>query len=209
MKSIFLFLSIICLFACKQINDQHEGKNTIDKEILEQIKSHYQTIYGKGTRIEETNSDSILNIIYYKIPTDSDDYDGFLIDISIPKKSNMDLFSANSILYGDLNNDKIEEIVISVHTEGGGSGGNNWAQDIFVFEKIKGNYQMNSITPDGDICGCEGGSFRAKEITNGFLIGKSSCYKDDDPRCCPSIKYKTQVELANNKLKISSKTETN
>lgn len=208
MKSILLLLSVIYLIACGQNTNQQPDKNIIDKEVLNQIKSHYQTEYGKGARLEETNSDSVLQLVYHNIPKDTNDYDGFLIDISIPKKVKMNLFAANPILYGDLNNDKIDDMVISVHTEGGGGGGNVWSQDLFVFQINNGKYEITSITPDGDISGCQSGTFRATEIKNGFLIGNSSCYKDEDPRCCPSLEYITKVELSNKNLKFNSKTKT-
>ncbi len=207
MKSIILLLPIIYLTACGQTTKQETTKNTVETEILTQIKNHYQAEYGKDTRLEETNSDTILNLVYHNIPKDTNDYDGFLIDISIPKKVKMNLFAANPVLYGDLNNDKIDDIVISVHTEGGGGGGNVWSQDLFVFQKNNGKYEITSITPDGDISGCESGTFRATEIKNGFLIGNSSCYKDEDPRCCPSLEYVTKVELTDKKLKFNSKTK--
>lgn len=119
----------------------------------------------------------------------------------------MNLFAANPVLYGELNNDDIDDLVISVHTEGGGSGGNVSSQDLFVFQKNDSKYEITSITQDGEISGCESGIFRATEIKDGFLIGNSSCYNDEDPRCCPSLEYVTKVELNNMKLKFKSKTK--
>lgn len=200
-------LSILFLAACGQTIKQESKKNTVELEILNQIKNHYQTEYGKDSRLEETNSDSILNLVYYNIPKDTNDYAGFLIDIYIPKQVKMNLFAANPVLYGELNNDKTDDLVISVHTEGGGGGGNVSSQDLFVFQKIDRKYEITSITQDREISGCESGIFRATEIKDGFLIGNSSCYKDDDPRCCPSLEYVTKVELNNKKLKFKSKTK--
>ena len=217
MKSMLLLLSIIYFSACGQTSNQQTAKNTnetesikteknsIDKEILNKIKKHYQSEFSKDARLEETSSDSILNLVYYSIPKETDDYDGNLIHIYIPQRRKMDLFGANPILYGDLNNDKIEDIIISVHTEGGGGGGNNWSQDIFVFQKINGKYEITCITADGEITGCQNGSFRAKKIKDGFLIGNSSCYNDGDASCCPSLEYVTKVKLINKSLKYNSK----
>lgn len=206
MTRILLMLSIIIFSACGLVTKQNGGKNTVDTEVLNQIKSHYDAKYGKGTRNEETDSDTTLNIVYYNIPNDTNDYDGHLLGIHIPKQTKINLFGANPVLYGDLNNDKIDDIVISVHTEGSGVGANEWSQDLFVFQKNNGIYEITSITTDNEISGCENGMFRAKEINNGFLIGNSSCYKEQDSRLSPSLEYVTKIELINNKLKHSSKT---
>lgn len=206
MKYVLLFLLVMYSSACEQSKNPKSEQTIIEKEVFKQIRDHYQNKFANGARLEEKSSDSVLQLIYFSIPKDSNDYDGFLIDISIPKKIKMRLFDAVPILFGDLNNDKIDDLIVTVHTEGGGGGGNVWSQDLFLFQKSGGKYQFISFTPDIDISGCQSGSFRAREIKDGFLFGNSSCYNDDDPRCCPSLEYITKVELSNKNLKFSSKT---
>jgi hypothetical protein len=199
MKKI-IFISTFYFFSCIQSSNQKKDTNVIDNEVLDYIKSYYKTEYGKGTRLEESESDTIADLVYYNIPKDSNDYDGLLIGITIPKKVRMNLFDAEPILYGDLNNDGIEEIVITVHIEGSGAGGNTSTQELFVFQKINGKYKIITITNNNEISYCQSGIFRAKEIKNGILIGNSYCYKEEDPRCCPSLEYITKVQLIKNKL---------
>ncbi|GAA4470068.1 hypothetical protein GCM10023093_30560 [Nemorincola caseinilytica] len=180
--------------------------STIPIDVLQEIKDHYQKEYGSKARLEEENSDTLLEMTYYAIPTKEDRYDGYLIAISIPKKP-QEFCGASALLHGDLNNDGTADLAISVHTEGGGGGGNMASQDIFLYENIGGHYQLNSVTSDGDICGCDeyGGYFRATGIENGLLTGTSSCYTKDDPRCCASLAYDTKVRLDGNKLILHSK----
>ncbi len=191
----------------QSIQNNNESKDVfkLDKSIIKPIKDYYQTnfgegISGKGTRIDETISDSLIEIVYH----DKDnEVEMGLIHIWIPIKKIPDLFAANAILEGDLNNDKISDLIISVHTEGGGAGGNNYSQDIFTFISENGTYKLNSVSPDSEFSICDG-DFRAKRILDNLLIGTSSCYGPDDARCCPSLYYETKVAFENGKLKLKT-----
>ena len=215
---------LILLGACGQFNDStseeqlnktdlEDGDETlkrsdVDNYIVQAIKDYYQINFGKGARLEETISDSLIELKYYNIPDNNEDYDGMLLSITISLKKNYDLFGALPILNGDINNDQIEDLVMSVHTEGGGSGGNIWSQDIFVFIYKNEKYKLVNVTSDADICGCNYyGNFRARKIENNFLIGRSSCYTENDARCCPSLHYDVKVSLSNSELTHVSKRE--
>jgi hypothetical protein len=191
-----------------EVTKESTNEFKLDKTIINTIKDYYQTNFGKDSRLEESISDTMIYMTYYSIPKNDDDYEGFLISISIPLNKEQDLFGANSILEGDINNDGNSELLISVHTEGGGGGGNIWSQDIFSFISENGNYKLASITPDFEISGCDG-SFRAKEIADNFVLGFSSCYGPDDPRCCPSEEYDVKVVFESGKLKYRSKSKKN
>ncbi|MBU3675740.1 MAG: hypothetical protein FGM54_00950 [Chitinophagaceae bacterium] len=221
--NLIFLLIIILSTSCNQLSEEninsklHDEKNVTnnnadsikklnwpDETIIKSIKDYYQINYGKGARLEENRNDSTIEMTYYSIPDNKDDYDGHLIAIWIPLKKNMNLFAANPILEGDLNGDQIDDLILSVHTEGGGGGGNIWWQDLFVYIKENNGYKLMSVSSDKEISGCNG-DFRAKEIKNNRLIGNSSCYTDDDPRCCPSLEYKTIIKFENNKLEYVSK----
>jgi hypothetical protein len=179
-------------------------KPPLNDNIVKTIKDYYQENFGKGARLEETIDDTLIYMTYYNIPKDSNDYEGFLISISIPLIKQQDLFGANPILEGDINNDGISDLVISVHTEGGGAGGNNWSQDIFAFIAENGIFKLVSVTPDIEFSGCDG-IFRTEKILDNLIIGRSSCYGPMDARCCPSEDYKTKVIFEKGKLKFLSK----
>jgi len=207
---------LILLGSCGQLTDksskqvnQNEETNQVkddklDKTVVQSIKDYYQINFGKGSRLKESTNDTIIELTYYNIPDKDDEHDGFLISITIPLTKNQELFSAIPILEGDLNKDQKNDLVISVHTEGGGGGGNVWSQDIFVFIYDNEKYKLVNVTSDRDVCGCNG-NFRVRKIENNLIVGSSSCYAEDDARCCPSLHYETKVAFENNKLKYVSK----
>lgn len=178
----------------------------LDLAVVQSIKDYYQAKFGKGARLEETSNDTIINLTYYNIPNEDDESARFLIGITIPLIKNQELYGAVPILEGDLNKDRKNDLVISVHTEGGGDGANVWWQDIFIFIYKNKKYKLIDIKSDPEVCGCRsGGYFRARKIENNFIVGESSCYAEEDPRCCPSLYYETKVGFINNMLKYVSK----
>jgi len=176
-------------------------RNNMIKAAYPLIKNYYEDIYSKGARTEETSTDSTGGIVYYNIPKNKDDYDGYLVDITIPQKIGINLYESNPILFGDLDHDNKEEMIMTVHTEGGGGGGNIASQDVFVFRKSNDSLEILCTVPDGSLCNCSDGMFRSKKIEKGLIIGISSCYKEDDGRCCPSVQSVSAVSLSGNTLK--------
>lgn len=219
MKKILTFFTIVYLASCGQVANIQDGgeSNTdtlktktdlqFDDNVLNDIKKYYQNEYGQDTRVDEQITDSTIEITYYNIPKANDEYDGFLIGITISKNNDKQLFGPTPIMYGDLNNDNLRDLVVSVHTEGGGTGGNKlWWNDLFVFLNQKDKLILASVTPDQEISGCNiYGHFTAKKIDNGYLIGNSSCYGEDDAFCCPSLNYITKVSLSKDTLVFHSK----
>jgi hypothetical protein len=178
----------------------------VDKNIINIIKNYYKNNYGEGARLEESISDTVIYMTYYNIPKNSDDYEGDLISITIPLINREDHSTPKPILFGDINNDRNSDLLISVQTYGGGGGGNIWWQDIFAFISENGNYKLACVTPDYEISGCAG-SFIAEKILDNIVVGSSSCYGPDDPRCCPSEFYDVKVTFDNGKLKYRSKSK--
>jgi hypothetical protein len=205
MKNILSLAVLMLGYSCTSGQNVQKDNTPLDSDVIAQIKNHYHKEHGKGTKKEEIVSDSTIDITYSAIPKSTDDYGGFLINIIIPKKPFQTLYGATPTLRGDLNRDKNDELVVSVHTEGGGTGGNGLSsQDIFVFERKNNKYVLLSFTPDAELSNCPSGYFRATSIHDGLLIGASSCYKDDDPRCCPTLNFETSCALKNGKLKYQS-----
>lgn len=177
----------------------------LDKSIVQTIKDYYHDLYSKEGRLEEVNSDKEIRLSYYRIPSEDNEYlGGGLIDINIYLTDSQELYGAVPILEGDLNNDQKNDLVVTVHTEGGGMGASVWGQDIFVFTYTKGVYKLADIVGDGFVSGCRG-TFRAHRIENNFIIGESICFTESDARCCPSSQYETKVALKEGKLNHVSK----
>jgi hypothetical protein len=181
----------------------------LNADVLKSILNHYQSLYGVVGRAKKTLTDSTYNIIYYDKET------GFwMIDISFNlRKNNQNLFGAKGIIEGDINGDKKKDLIVTVHTEGGGAGGNVWSQDLFTFINNNEKFKLINIIEDSELTGCTSGlyqgNFRAQTIRSGKLIGFSSCYTSEDPRCCPSMEYETTIAFENNKLIYKSKKSIN
>lgn len=198
---------LILLGSCGQIADKSSNQDNqteesiqakadkLDNAIIQSIKDYYQIEFGKEGKLEESENDTAIELVYREI---EDNY--FLMSATIPLTKNQELFGWIPILEGDLNNDKKNDIVISVHIEFG----NIEYQDIFVFINENEKYKLVNVTNERDVCGCSG-YFRARKIENNLIIGESSCYGELDAKCCPSLNYETKVALENNTLKYLSK----
>lgn len=224
MKIILTLLSVFFFTACRNVEskqaieisniDTLTTKKTrinpqFDGNIISEIKKHYQNKYGKKGEFEEQITDSTYEISYRHLPkmdeeeNEEDDY--FSIMIYIAKKNNdKKLFSTNPIIYGDLNNDKYRDLVVTTHLEGGGNA--NWWNEMFVFLNENDKLIFTSVTNAVEISDCEG-VFSPKKIENNYLIGNSFCFGPDDTVWNPSVQYSTKVKLSNNKLVFNSKTK--
>jgi hypothetical protein len=209
MKRLVLSFVAILLLSCDppehKVNQEHNSTPPkeigFDSSVLADIKGYYLKTYGQDTRMEEKSTDSTLELSFYNLTKDEDDYYDFLFSAQIPKQTSSNISMARSILKGDLNKDGIEDLVISIYTEGGGSGGNIGWDDIFIFLNKQGKPVLLSVNQSDQITGFSGDcQFFAEKIENGYLIGTSQCYTKDDSRCCPSLKYITKLQLKNEKL---------
>ncbi|HRD57467.1 MAG TPA: hypothetical protein PK504_05430 [Ferruginibacter sp.] len=102
-------------------------------------------------------------------------------------------------IFGDLNNDGKEDAVVKVYTN---TGGNSDYLDLYIFLQLENSWKLVLVkaSSDDDIKGCTIGQFVPTHVQSGLLIGESSCFLESDPRCCPSLYYKTTLKLSNNKL---------
>jgi len=213
----FLILLLLLLAACQSPSEPPKEPaqatpapssapqklTRLDSSMVHLIRQHYLNHQDPDWRLEEASDDTTLQLSFYHVPTKDDSFDGCLLSVSIPLLHELELFAAMPVLQGDLNQDGQNDYVITVHTEGGGGGGNVWDQDLFVFLGKGNSYSLACITPDGDICGCDG-DFRARRIEGQYLIGNSSCYAPEDGHCCPSLHYETKVAFEKKGLRFVS-----
>ena len=106
--------------------------------------------------------------------------------------------------FGDLNNDGKEDLVLKLYSN---TGGNSEFLDLCVYIKSPTGWKLFNVQPSSDeaLKGCKTGQFIPQTIENGLLLGESLCFTDTDPRCCPSLKYKTTLRWLNNELKFVKK----
>lgn len=197
-KPLFvLFLLIAC--GCNTSSTQKPVKSiSIKDSIISKIIDHYKQEYKNTAEMEKENSDTSVLITFNSLPTKEDTSRNFLLSATILKND-------SAFISGDLNNDKSDEILVSVNTEGGGGGGNIWWNDIFIFQNADGNLTLLCSVESPEICGCKEGYFYPSKIENGLIVGKSICYGEDDPHCCPSLEYDSKLKFVTNKIIFQEK----
>lgn len=186
---VLLFLS--CRNGTSQSVDNDKVIQTLDNSIIQQI-------------VEKTSSDS---------KTGGGTFEIFQTNDYMSLSSNFDWgrtsFNFSKIksehIFGDLGNDSVEDAVINVNAY---FGGNSEHLILYVFSKTESDdwkFISEIDASDEQLKGCDKGKFIPEKIENGFLVGESLCFKDSDPRCCPSLKYLTTVKLENRRLVMVKK----
>lgn len=200
-----LILALCVCTACAQKPNEKESSNTTDtieattsieseksynnkSAVIDEIIAYYKAneISKEAGKIEmEKNMDgSVLMVSFYT----RDVYEG---DTSIVRLLNLNIpTDEKEYLRGDINNDGIEDMVITVNADGGGSA---WWNDIFTFLTKDGNETLKSKINSSEVCGCESGYFTPSKIDGGQLAGESNCWdlKKEDAHCCPTLRYNT------------------
>lgn len=94
--------------------------------------------------------------------------------------------------YGDLNNDGIQDAIVSFTLEGFG-GGNGYGRFHATIINDKSNLTLSSVSyyyPQ----------INFNSITKGIIYGEQYGYDDNDGRCCPSLMRDVIYQFENNKL---------
>lgn len=213
-KQITPILFFFFLSACKNIevtsfnNDNLsflasvERAHQIDKSILKTIHGYYKNKYSENARIVEIETDISIELTFYNIPKSSKETDYLLMEAVIPKIKSIN--KEKQILIGHLNDDETDDLLISVSVEGGGVGSlPQKGKDYFIFLNENNRFILTKIVSDKELVNCElGGRFSASKIENGQLVGISYCYDENDPNCCPSLAFVTELKLTKKKLVV-------
>lgn len=191
----------------------------LDRSIIEKIKYYYHKEYEKQWDILLKEHKDFSKIPTYESANDSIAYLKFaymegkkedsltigMMHCSIPLKQGINLYMSSPVLYTDLDNDDINDLIVVVHTEGGWRGGNTYNQDIFVFLNEKGSYKLANVTGDWEMINPDTyGYIRVKNVENGILMADASIYTEKDARCCPSDHYFMKYKFEDNKFVIVS-----
>ena len=163
--------------------------------------------------------ESIVKIIKDSIVTESNSEEGIEVSVDENKNSLMittvlggfettyEEFSKlkKNNLFGDLDGDGKDEVIVVVHTDGGRP--NIQFYQMYIFRQ-KEDHKWDLITsntlfegiiqknPD-DICSAV---LVPYEIKNGLLKASMTCLGNGDANCCPSLEYDVTLKLENNRL---------
>lgn len=185
----------------KSTDQSKRQRNEITDDLIKQISNYYLESYGDSARLIENRVDTSIEWMFRSKSVKGDDNDALLLAISIP------LFKeANAILYGDMDRNGTADMLLSVHTEGGGVGALLEWDDHFLFLKDSlAGYRLADVKSDWQINGCGNGYFAPEKIADGFIYGKARCYASDDGRCCPSLLYSVRVAYKDGHLSLIEK----
>ena len=170
----------------------------IDNYIINAIIDHYKS---STTKMETEKTDTLLTISFRNIPSEDDAFDGIGLRVYISKMK-------KDYIFGDIDNDGVPDLIVSIDTEGGGGGGNVYWNDLFVFLSKNGKFALTSFIDSPEVRGCRAGQFFPDKIENGLILGKSICWAENDPRCCPSLEYLTTITFDGKQLKYKSQRQT-
>jgi hypothetical protein len=115
----------------------------------------------------------------------------------------------NDCIYGDLNEDGITDMIVSVkgYAIVQGFADNYPMSFICVFLHHDKKYKLASTESSFNICGCALGVFYPEQIQEGLILGQSECFAQGDNLCCPSLFYSTTVDFDGKKLKYINQTK--
>lgn len=211
-----LILALCVCTACAQKPDEKEGsqitdtieattlievekrdnnKNSIVDEIIAYYKANEISKEAGKIEMERSMDGSVLMVSFYTREVYEGDTSTLrLLNLNIPTNE-------KEYLRGDINNDGIEDMVITVNADGGGTA---WWNDIFTFLTKDGNKTLTSKINSNEVSGCESGYFTPSKIEEGQIIGESNCWdlKKEDAHCCPTLRYNTTLFWNGEKLKF-------
>ena len=147
-----IIFSSLCLVSCQSHTSERRQISTIpklsadrpviDTEIVEQLITAYQQEYSDDSMVKE-ETDSSVEITFYNKGSKHEEWPYWLTVAYIAKKEKTG-GGNDTLLHGDIDGDGRDEIIYTVHTEGGGGGGNMEWDDIFVFKKINDKHKLIS-----------------------------------------------------------------
>ncbi len=120
-----------------------------------------------------------------------------------------------NVLQGDINGDNQTDFLLEYCIQanekdkdiGGGNALMNLAcmdEGIAVYLKQGPNYVLSVDKSKAAFKAFEDISFEVKKIEVGFIVCETTGYKDEDSRCCPSLKKTVYLKLKNGKLEKST-----
>jgi hypothetical protein len=195
-------LASICLFllAC---NEPAEGpvmrrNGKIDESILNILLAHYG-VDQNNSAWTITRDSSYLNAEFRNpdlaLSEDEEFPESEVEAYAFP-------LSEDEYLFGDLNGDGKEEIVL-YHEVMGATG--PAMLDIFIFEGAPAAFKLLYFATAHEVSDCETGAFEPLAIVNGEIHGTAKCFAADDPRCCPSLAFSMHFKWNGKALELTEK----
>lgn len=201
---IFVFLLLQIAFSCNNKKSE-TNSGSIPDSIKAEIESYYTNKFNKKFDLKVNETDSILEL-FFTSKINTDEILGNNIIITIPKMNKSDNDGTNSIVYGDLNSDNLNDLVINVYSEGeNGSAILPDPSKIFVFLNSNNGYFLGDITDSDLLNGNEPGFYSLFEIKDCKLYGRSRLWGKDDSESNPTKIYNSIATFKDNKLVFESK----
>ena len=155
----------------------------INGQYINDILDYYDLKYNKALldykkkEIDYPKAEPIIEIegrvLRYKYRvTENKSYNITISSLWIPLSYNAKIMNFNPIVFGDLNNDNLEDCIIQTHSEGAFGGGNSYTRDVFVFINTGDSYQFKLAINHSKLLDVN--SLSNLDISNGLFIADSS-----------------------------------
>jgi len=125
-----------------------------------------------------------------------DKYEGYdisLMTLSVPLRTNIDIFTTTPFIFGDLNNDGKKDCILTIHTEGGMSASNIYYNDIFVFLNNGDGYDLAFVKNYAQFSSAY--RYYPEFIEDNYVIGTAYYLDEGDIYWDPSIKKIMKISL--------------
>lgn len=202
-----IFIGLTCSLFFLSCNNSDSNDKKLAQNTINEIKSYFNSKFESNYNLQESETDSLIELSYTSKEA-TDDILGSNILISIPKINTTNgPEGSNSIVFGDLNADQKNDIVICVSSEGeNGSAVLPDPNKIFVFLNSNNEYKLSCVTDADILNGGNPGFYYPVEIKDGSLLGMSFLWGKGDSESNPTSIYTSVSKFADNKLLFINKT---
>ncbi len=178
-----------------------DSKSKIEN-LVELTKNFYITKYKGEKPFETSATDSLVELYFPDESSDIDNGLGLNLYITIPANEKP-LSSGEKMLFGDLNNDGLEDAIVYTQYSLTSGNANTYNELVAFLGTGEGKFNLVSVTSERELS-CEGviplNYFNPQMIVEGVIEGERTCYADGDATCCPSIKSNGKAVLKGDKL---------
>jgi hypothetical protein len=186
----FAFLTLPNILSAQTPRVAAPQSNNADQKVLEALVEYYNAINIGTQKLRRTEENGMLVLAYFpatSVYVDPND----IYEVSIPlKKSDYHTH--------DLNGDKIADYIVEIDMVNGNEEYSEFATLLSTPTRyiVTGSFSATKLCD----CGQYVGFFTPEQYDNNRIIGTSSCYKEKDSNCCPSISKRSAVQYLDGKL---------
>lgn len=201
MRFLFTLLFISFLVSCNS-NQVPINQNDPYIDVVSQIETFYKTKYSNAYNFKKSIVENVVELSF-ELKDKNNIYEPSQFTKFIPV---LNASNSGSFLVGDLNGDKVKELVVLVGSEGeNGSAVNPDPNYLFIFSETNSKFGLIESQNSESLINGAGRYSELKEINNSHLTASAFFYADDDSESNPTKEYLVKAKFIDNKFKFVSK----